>query len=230
MNTDVLEQEVQPTPYPNQPNTYQPSPYGEAVPVPGTQSYGSPYSNQPTQPQVNPYEVNPYMDYGRNVPSYNNGYSSYDPYYPPMNKKDTGDSVMAEFLFSIAIVLIMIIVSYLIYRLKLFLKRMEMLTPLMARFLDAFETIFTKTANKVANKKIGKAFGAKVNDKGNDTVNLVREHLAEGLKEEFVVEPNKKEDKKIQPKVQESKQQPTEEVEHLPSLDELENEINGKVK
>ena len=74
------------------------------------------------------------------------------------------------------------------------------------------------------------AFGAKVNDKGNDTVNIVREHLSEGLKEEFVVEPNKKEDKKIQPKVQESKQQPTEEVEHLPSLDELENEINGKVK
>ena len=50
------------------------------------------------------------------------------------------------------------------------------------------------------------------------------------MKEEFVVEPNKKEDKKIQPKVQESNQQPTEEVEHLPSLDELENEINGKVK
>lgn len=230
MNTDVLEQEVQSTPYPNQPNTYQPSPYGEAVPVPGTQGYnpsypGNQYPSYPQQPS--PYEVNPYMDYSNKNQNYGSSYGGYDPYYPPIDKKDSGDSIMAEFLFSIAVIVTMILVSFLIYKLKLFLKRMEMLTPLMVRFLDAFETIFNKTANKIANKKIGKAFGTKVDSKGSETVNIVKEHLAEGLKEEFMVEPNKKEDKKTETKVQ----PPTEEVEeHLPSLDELENEINGKVK
>lgn len=134
-----------------------------------------------------PYKQdNPYMP---KEPKKQNYGTEYNPNYNGP-KEETEGSIMAEFFFSISVLVIIILVAFIIHRVKLFLKKRNMLSPLMARFLDAFQTIFTKTATKVANKKIASSYGIKGKIKTSETSELVQAHLTEGLQEELYVAPN----------------------------------------
>lgn len=149
---------------------------------------GSPYPEEHEEHMDYYTQDNPYMPKEPKKPSYNYG-TEYNPNYN-VPKEDTGGSIMAEFFFSIAVLLIIILVAFIVHKVKLFLKKRNMLSPLMSRFLDAFQTIFTKTATKVANKQIAKSYGIKGKIKTSETTELVQAHLTEGLQEELYVAPN----------------------------------------
>lgn len=155
---------------------------------------GSPYTEESHYPAEyeehmdhNPYEQNnPYMP---KEPKKHNYGTEYNPNYNGP-KEETDGSIMAEFFFSISVLVIIIVIAFIINKVKLFLKKRNMLSPLMTRFLDAFQTIFTKTATKVANKQIAKSYGVKGKIKTSETSELVQAHLTEGLQEELYVAPN----------------------------------------
>ena len=148
---------------------------------------GSSFQEEHQSYEPDPYEQdNPYMPH---EPKKHNYGTEYNPNYNTPKEESDG-SIMAEFFFSISVLVIIILVSFIIHKVKLFLKKRNMLSPLMNRFLDAFQTIFTKTATKVANKQIAKSYGVKGKIKTSETTELVQAHLTEGLQEELYVAPN----------------------------------------
>lgn len=152
-------------------------------PYPGESHYPAEYEEHM---DYDPYKQdNPYMP---KEPKKHNYGTEYNPNYAP--KEETDGSIMAEFFFSISVLVIIILVAFIVHKVKLFLKKRNMLSPLMARFLDAFQTIFTKTATKVANKQIASSYGIKGKIKTSETSELVQSHLTEGLQEELYVAPN----------------------------------------
>lgn len=146
---------------------------------------GNGYSGNSGQVNV---QVNNFSHQNMSTP-YTNSYTEQSMNYNSY-RDDDNDSIMGEFLFSIALIAVAFIVPHIFFLVKKLLKRLHWLSPRVLRMLDKLETVFLKTTTKLSNRGIGKVLHLKGGFQGHEAAFIVKDTLGESLKEKLYVAPD----------------------------------------